>query len=117
MENFISDIPQVRPEPAESSVKSNKRFAELFWKPPKDCISIKGPIGGYVVTLMGVSAWANITEPGIMMTGTEDKPSARCENLIPYTQYKASVFVKRPNGTTNPALPYNFDFTTLPDGE
>lgn len=66
---------------------------------------------------MGLSAWANETQPTIMMTGTENNPSARLEGLIPYTQYKASVFVKRPTGATNPALPRSVNFTTLEDGE
>jgi hypothetical protein len=98
-------------------VKENKNYVELFWKPPKDCTAVKGSIGGYAVTLMGLSAWANVTQPGIMMKGTKDNPTARCESLIPYTQYKASVFVKRPTGAINPALSLSVNFTTLPDGE
>jgi hypothetical protein len=96
-------------------VITNKRYVEVFWKSPKDCSSIKGSIGGYAVSLTGVSAWANGTEPKIMII--RNKLSARCENLIPYTQYQASVFVKRENGATNPALSLNVNFTTLQDGE
>jgi hypothetical protein len=116
MENFISDIPQARPEAAKPPM-INKKHVELFWKPPKDCSSIKGPIGAYNVTLKGVSAWANMTQPTIMMKGNIDDPSARCENLIPHTQYKASVFLERPSGATNAALSLDVNFTTSPDRE
>jgi hypothetical protein len=96
-------------------VKANKKYAELFWKPPKDCTAVKGRIAGYAITLMGLNEWANVTQS--VMMGTADKLSARLEGLIPFTQYKASVFVKRPNGATNPALPLSINFTTLADGE
>jgi len=49
--------------------------------------------------------------------GSADKFYARCDDLTLYTEYRASVFVKGPNGKTNPALPYSVDFTTLADGE
>jgi hypothetical protein len=117
MKNFITDIPQVLPELSESSVKANKKFVELSWKPPKDCTAVKGPIGDYAVTLMGLSEWANETQPVIMRTGSGNILSARLENLIPYAQYKASVFVKRPSGAINPALSLSINFTTLSDGK
>jgi hypothetical protein len=117
MEKCISDIPQVRPGAAEHSVDAYKQYVQLLWKPPEDCSLIKGSIGGYDVTLTGVSAWANMTQPRIIMSGREHDPSARIENLIQYTQYEASVFVKGGNGATNPALPLIVNFTTLPDGE
>ena len=94
-----------------------KDYAVLYWTPPKDCTSIKGPIKGYTVTLIAVSPWVNATLPVPTVQGPADKPYARCENLIPYTQYNASMFVKGPNGKTNPSLPYSVNFTTLPNGE
>jgi hypothetical protein len=98
-------------------VIAQRDYAELFWTPPKDCTSIKGPIKGYTVTLMAVSPWVNTALPVPNVQGLPDKPYVRLENLIPYTQYNASVFVKGPNGKTNSALPYTVNFTTLPDGE
>jgi hypothetical protein len=94
-----------------------KEWAVLYWSPPKDCTSIKGPIEGYTVTLKALSPWVSTTLPEPVVQGSADKPYAICENLIPYTEYSASVFVKGPNNKTNPALPYNINFTTLPDGE
>jgi hypothetical protein len=47
----------------------------------------------------------------------ENKFYAKCENLIPYTQYNANVFDKGLNGKTNPSLPSSVNFTTLSDGE
>jgi hypothetical protein len=49
--------------------------------------------------------------------GSKEKLYARCENLIPYTQYSASVYITGPNNVTNSALPYTVNFTTFPDGE
>jgi hypothetical protein len=49
--------------------------------------------------------------------GSPYKPYARYVNLTPYTEYRASVFVKGPNNKTNPDLPYSVNFTTFPDGE
>jgi hypothetical protein len=49
--------------------------------------------------------------------GSKGEFFARCENLIPYTQYSASVYITRPNNATNSALPYTVNFTTLPEGE
>ena len=96
---------------------THKNWTQLYWSPPKDCTSIKGPIEGYTVTLQALSPWVNTTLPMPVVQGSENKPYARCENLTPYTEYSASVFVKGPNGKTNPALPYSINFTTLPDGE
>jgi hypothetical protein len=98
-------------------VYSNKKYAILFWTPPKDCTSIQGSIQGYTVTLMGLSPWVNTTQLMPTVQGRPEKPYARFENLIPYTHYNADVFVKGRNGSTNPALPYSVNFTTLPDGE
>jgi hypothetical protein len=113
----IPDIPQVRPEPDEKPVDTQREYAEFFWTPPKECTSIKGPIEGYTVTLMGVSPWVNTTLAAPRVQDHGDKFYARCDNLIPYTEYNASVFVKGRNGKTNPALPYSVNFRTLPDGE
>jgi hypothetical protein len=113
----IPDIPQVRPEPAEKPLDTQKDYAEISWTPPKECTSIKGPIGGYTVTLMAVSPWVNTTLAAPKVQENGDKLFARCENLIPYTKYNASVFVKGRNGKTNTALPYSVNFRTLPDGE
>ena len=96
---------------------AHKNWTELYWSPPKDCTSIKGPIEGYTVTLQALSPWVNTTLPMPVVQGSENKPYARCENLTPYTQYIASVFVKGPSNKTNPALPYSIKFTTLSDGE
>jgi hypothetical protein len=98
-------------------VVANKTWAELYWSPPKDCASIKGPIEGYTVILEALSQWVNTTLPEPVVQESVNKPYARCENLTPYTEYSASVFVKGPNGKTNPALPYSINFTTLADGE
>jgi hypothetical protein len=93
-----------------------RKWAELYWSPPKDCTSIKGPIEGYTVTLEALSPWINTTLPEPVVQRSANKFYARCENLTPYTEYRASVFVKGPNGKTNPALPYTINFTTLADG-
>jgi hypothetical protein len=98
-------------------VDARRKWAELYWSPPKDCISIKGPIEGYTVTLQALSPWVHTTLPEPVVLVSENEPYARYENLTPYTEYRASVFVKGPNGKTNPALPYSINFTTLPDGE
>jgi hypothetical protein len=98
-------------------VNAHRNYAEIFWTAPKDCTSIKGPIKGYNVTLMAVSPWVNTNLSFPNVQGLPDKPFVRFETLIPYTQYNASVFVKGPNGKTNPALPYSVNFTTLADGE
>jgi hypothetical protein len=98
-------------------VDAQREWAELYWSPPKDCTSIKGPIVGYTVTLKALSPWVNTTLLEPVVQRSEFKPYARCENLTAYTEYMASVFVKGPNGKTNPALPYSINFTTLPDGE
>jgi hypothetical protein len=113
----IPDIPQVRPEPAKEPVYALKNSTKLKWSPPKDCTAIKGPITGYTVTLTALSPWFNTTLPEPTVQVSEDKHYATCENLIPYTEYRVSVFVKGPNGETNPALPYSVNFKTLPDGE
>jgi hypothetical protein len=89
----------------------------LYWSPPKDCTAIKGSIKGYTVTLKSLSPWVNMTLPDPVVQGPANKPYARCEDLIPYTEYSASVFVKGRNGKTNPDLPYSVPFTTLADGE
>jgi hypothetical protein len=112
----IPDIPQVRPEPAEAVVL-NKDHAVLYWSPPKDCTAIKGLITGYTVTLKALSPWVNMTLSDPTVQWSANKPFARCEKLIPYTEYRASVFVKGRNDKTNPALPYSVPFTTLADGE
>jgi hypothetical protein len=112
----IPDIPQVRPEPAEKP-HTQRDYAEVFWTSPKECTSIKGLIEGYTVTLMAVSPWVNTTLPAPKVQYKGDKFYVRSENLIPYTEYNASVFVKGRNGKTNPALPYSVNFRTLPDGE
>jgi hypothetical protein len=98
-------------------VFAQNKWAELYWSPPKDCTSIKGPIEGYTVTLQALSPWVNTTLPMPSVQESANKPYARWENLTPYTEYMASVFVKGPNGKTNPALPYSINFTTLADGE
>jgi hypothetical protein len=98
-------------------VDANKDYALLYWNPPKDCTAMKGPIEGYTVTLQALNLWVNTTLPMPVVQGSENKPYARCENLTPYTEYIASVFVRGPNGKTNPALPYSIKFTTTPDGE
>jgi hypothetical protein len=98
-------------------VGAQRNWVQLYWLPPKDCTSIKGPIAGYTVTLEALSPWVNTTLPEPVVQGSADKPYARCEYLTPYTEYRASVFVKGPNGKANPALPYSINFTTLPDGE
>jgi hypothetical protein len=98
-------------------VVPNKNYAELYWSPPTDCTAIKGPIEGYNLTLMAVSPWVNTTLPMPVVQRSGNNIYARSENLIPYTEYRASVFVKGPNGKTNPALPYSVNFTTLPYGE
>lgn len=70
------------------------------------------------MTLMGLSSWVNTILPSPPVQGNEhDRYYVTYENLIPYTQYNAAVFVKRPNKAINPALPYSVNFTTLPDGE
>jgi len=94
-----------------------RNWAEFYWSPPKDCASIKGQIKGYTVTLKGLSPWVNTTLPETVVLETGDIVYAICQNLIPYTEYRASVFVIGPNGKTNPALPYSINFTTLADGE
>ena len=94
-----------------------RKLVQFYWSPPKDCASIKGPIEGYTVTLKALSPWVTTTLPEPIVQGSADTFYARCENLIPYTEYRASVFVKGPNGKTNLALPYSINFTTLADGE
>jgi len=98
-------------------VTVQRSWAQLFWTPPNDCTAIKGSIEGYSVTLMALSPWVNTTLALPFVQESENKFYARCENLTPYTEYRASVFVKGPNGKTNPALPYSINFTTLADGE
>jgi len=98
-------------------VDAQRNWAELYWSPPKNCTSVKGPIAGYTVTLKASSPWVTTTLHEPVVQRSEDTFYARCENLIPYTEYRASVFVKRLNGKINPALPYSVDFRTLADGE
>jgi hypothetical protein len=98
-------------------VIAQRRWAQLFWTTPNDCTAIKGSIEGYSVTLKALSPWVNTTLSMPVVQGSENKPYAKCENLTPYAEYRASVFVKGPNGKTNPALSYSVDFTTLADGE
>jgi hypothetical protein len=98
-------------------VDAQTKSAVLYWHPPEDCTAIKGPITGYTVTLDALSPWVNTTLPEPTVQVSEDKHYAICQNLIPYTEYRASVFVKGPNGETNPALPYSVNFKTLADGE
>jgi PKD repeat protein len=95
---------------------TDKRYAVLSWTSPKDCTSVKGSITGYTVKLMGLSPWVNMTQLMPTVQGSEGNPCARCENLIPYTNYSASVYIMRSN-VINSALPYTVNFTTLSDGE
>ena len=95
----------------------HRNWAQFYWGPPKDCTSIKGQIEGYTVTLRALSPWVITTLPEPVVQGSADEPYARCKNLTPYTEYRASVFIKGPNGKTNPALPYSINFTTLADGQ
>jgi len=98
-------------------VDAYRNWAALYWSPPKDCTSMKGPIEGYTITLKALSPWFNKTQREPVVQESGDKFYARCENLMPYTEYRASVFVKGRNGKINPALPYSINFTTLADGE
>jgi hypothetical protein len=92
-------------------------YAVLYWSPPKDCTAIQGPIEGYTVTLTALSPWVNTTLPMQVVQGIANELYDGILNLIPFTRYRASVFVMGPNGKTNPALPYSVNFTTLADGE
>jgi hypothetical protein len=113
----IPDNPNFRPEPAKKPLEVKKTWAVLYWSQPEDCTSIKGPIEGYAVTLKALSPWVNTTLPIPDVQRPADKHNATLENLTPYTEYRASVFVKGRNGKRNPDLPYSVNFTTLAEGE
>jgi Fibronectin type III domain. len=98
-------------------VEVQRTRAQIYWSAPKDCTSIKGPIEGYTVTLKALSPWVNTSLPIPIVQRSADKPYAIWENLTPFTEYMASVFVRGPNGKTNQDLPYSVNFRTLADGE
>jgi hypothetical protein len=98
-------------------VHAQEEYAQLTWSPPKDCTAIKGPIEGYTVTIMAVSPWGYTTLPVANVQESGNIYIAGIVNLIPYTEYRASVFVKGRNGKINPALPCSVNFKTLPRGE
>jgi hypothetical protein len=70
---------------------TDKRYAELFWTPPQDCTSIKGSITGYTVKLMGLGPWVSTTQPLPAVQKRKGKHFARCENLMPYTQFELTA--------------------------